>query len=230
MWAVVVGLAVFKTLQPTTSSAVPGPLDARGFRFRFVDASSGEPVRYDACSPIHYVINPELAPAGGIRDVHTAMEKTSEGTGIEFVYDGETNETPSEARPEYQPERYGERWAPVLVAWAPDLPSTLRSDMQAVGRAGSTFRTNGDGQSVYVTGMAIFNAGADLRSGFAGETWGQVIVHEMGHLVGLDHVDYNDSVMNPVMGLRPAGWGPGDRRGLWELGLGRDCLKAPNLP
>jgi len=37
---------------------------------------------------------------------------------------------------------------------------------------------------------------------------------EIGHVVGLGHVDERDYVMNPVLGLRPAAWGEGDRAGL----------------
>lgn len=207
---------------------MPGALDGRGFRFRFVDATTNEPVRY-ACAPIHYVINPRLAPPGGIDDVHRAMEETSEASGLDFVYDGETSERPSQVRPPHQPERYGDRWAPLLLAWAPDLGMPAGTG-EAAGLGGSTFRTNDEGQSVYVTGMAVFNAGVDLRSGYGGQTWGQVIVHEMGHVVGLDHIEDPSSVMNSVMTLRPATWGDGDRKGLWELGLGRECLRAPAVP
>ena len=89
---------------------------------------------------------------------------------------------------------------------------------------------NDSGKPVYVTGTATFDATTELRSGFGGETWGQVILHELGHVVGLGHVDDSTSVMNPALGLRPAAWGKGDRAGLWQLGIGAPCLKAPSVP
>ncbi len=218
------------SVQQAMGDVAQGAYDPRGFRFRHVDADSGEPVRYDACNSIHYVINPDLAPPGGIEDVHTAIEETSKASGIQFVYDGETDEQPLAQREAYQPDRYGERWAPILIAWAPTLVMPENPSVEAAGLAGSEFRTNDDGDSVYVTGSATFNASTDLASGYAGQTWGQVIVHEMGHVVGLDHVEDPMSVMHPRVTLRPAAWGDGDRRGLWELGLGRPCIETPELP
>ena len=211
---------------------VEGGQSPLGYGARFVDAETGDAVRYDPCTPIHYVVNPALAPDGGLEDVHTAMRLTAEASGLDFVYDGETDEAPSATRPTYLPDRYGERWAPVLIAWSNDMSAAAPAgtDWQTLGLAGSSFERNEDGELVYVSGQAVFNAGAGLKSGFAGETWGQVILHEIGHIVGLNHVSDPQSVMNPVHGLRPAAWGHGDRRGLWELGLGSGCLSPPNLP
>ena len=212
-------------------SAVAGSLDPRGFRFMAVEEGTGEPVRYDACSPIHYVINPRFAPPSAIDDVKTALSRTSDATGLTFIYDGTTDEIPSANRVSYQPDRYGERWAPVLIGWAAGLSSDGAANSagtRVVGRAGSTYRMNDQGKPVYVTGSAVFDGTAELSPGFGGETWGQAMLHEFAHVVGLDHVDDSSSVMNPVMGLRPAAWGPKDKEGLWELGLGSPCLTAPS--
>ena len=231
LWAA--NLQVYSGRPSVSMSAVrEGVADPRGFVISFVDSETGEPVRYDPCSPIHYVVNPALAPAGGVDDVHTAVSMTAEASGLRFVYDGETDEVPSSNRASYQPERYGERWAPVLIGWAPGLSTAqpAGTGMRPLGLGGSSFERNDAGQVVYVSGQAVFDSTAGLRSGFAGETWGQVILHELGHIVGLDHVADPQSVMNPTHGLRPAAWGPGDRRGLWEVGLGSGCLASPPPP
>jgi hypothetical protein len=213
-------------------AAEAGRLDPRGFRFLSVEAGTQEPVRYNACEPIHYVINPALAPASGVEDVQRAMEMTSDASGLRFVYDGPTDEVGGTGRALYQPQRYGERWAPILIGWAAGLSSdqAAAQGLSVVGQAGSVYRENSQGHPVYVSGIAVFDAGADLNSGFGGETWGQVMLHEFAHLAGLDHVNDPTSVMNPVMGMRAATWGPGDRDGLWALGLGESCLSTPALP
>src|SRR3712207_1135620 len=99
-----------------------GPLDPRGFRAFKVEADTGSTPRYNACEPNHYVVNPANAPENGVDDVHRAFELTAQASGLRFVYDGETDEIPADERPSYQPDRYGDRWAPLLIGWTNGLP------------------------------------------------------------------------------------------------------------
>ena len=223
----VVLFKVFGALPLLQADAVEGVADPRGFRFMRVDSKTGEPVRYP-CSELHYVINPSLATEAAIADVHTAIKETSEATGIAFVFDGTTDEVAGPGRESYQPDRYGHRWAPILIGWQPGL----RSDDggHAVGVGGSEARPNRDGVFVFVSGQAVFDPEGNLNDGFGGKTWGQVMLHELGHVVGLDHVETPDQVMNPVLGLRAASWGNGDRIGLRALGIGSRCVPPPDLP
>lgn len=46
-----------------------------------------------------------------------------------------------------------------------------------------------------------------------------MILHELGHLVGLDHVDDETQLMYPHA-AKQRGFAAGDLRGLHELGLG----------
>jgi hypothetical protein len=233
---VIVMLLVTALIKLSTSAGAAdvttGVLDPRGFRFQYVGSETGAPVRYNSCTPVHYTINPQNAPPGGVEDAHTAIRMTSEATGLRFIYDGATAEVFVHPREPYQPDRYGERWAPILISWVPGLPD-LRMDgagEKALGLGGSSFATNADGDVVYVTGAATFDSSATLRSGFGGRTWGLVILHELGHVLGLDHVEGGESVMYPSLGLRSASWGDGDRAGLWELGVGGPCVQTPALP
>lgn len=235
--AVVIAILLVTALIRLTTIAgatdvTAGAIDPRGFRFRHVAEESGAPVRYNACTPLHYVINPRNAPPGGVDDANTAVRMTAQATGLKFVYDGTTEEVFHHPRESYQPDRYGERWAPILISWLPDLPNLLNHEAgkRPLGMGGSSYATNADGDLVYVSGATTFDSTAELRSGFGGRTWGQVILHELGHVVGLDHFEGGDSVMNPSLGLRPAAWGDGDRAGLWELGVGSPCLETPPLP
>ena len=213
---------------------VPGAPDARGFRLVAVDAETGSPVRYNACEPVHYVINPSLAPSGGIDDVHRAFELAANATGMQFVDDGTTDEVATPDREPWQPDRYGDRWAPILISWANGIDEDAHAQaagQKTVGLGGSYLEVNEDGTAVFVTGTATFDASVtDIPSGFGGQTWGQVFLHELGHVLGLAHVESPDSVMNPVQGLRPAMWGSGDLAGLWTLGLGSPCVATPETP
>lgn len=208
----------------------PGPVrrglvDPQGFRFIGVDPDSGEPIRYDPCTPLHYTFNPEHAPSGAEADLKRSAQLTAEATGIEFIYDGTTEEPARPQRPAYQPDRYGDRWAPILIGWIPHDSAIFEHD--SVGVGGSEARQNDRGQLVYVTGDIILNGADQLASGFgAGRTWGKVLLHEWGHVLGLDHVVDPAQVMNANLVSSPANWGTGDLAGLRRLGRNAGCLNA----
>ena len=202
--------------------------DEKEYSFLTFDPRTDEPVRYDPCTPIRYVINPARAPEGAIDDLQESIRLFEDAMGMDFVYEGRTDEEPSRNRAIYQPGRYGRRgWAPVLFAWVPP-ERMLSPSEQAVGSAGSHAVRNEDGSLVYVTGIVTFNAEAALLSGFhLGDSWGDVTLHELGHIVGLAHVDDYRQVMFPDVTGGEARLGAGDLGGLERLGEA-PCVPAPD--
>jgi hypothetical protein len=85
--------------------------------YRFLAMSGGKPVRWNPCEAIHYVVNLQDAPEGSLQDVQEAVRRVSADTGVTFLFDGSTPEIPQDDRPPYLP-TYGDRWAPVVIAWA----------------------------------------------------------------------------------------------------------------
>jgi hypothetical protein len=173
---------------------------------------------------IRVVINERTMPAAAKGLVQDVLEDIGAYTGLSFEVEGTTDEGVSPDRPGFQPMRYGDRWAPVLIAWS-DPAEDPRLDGGTAGVAGSTFIQTPEGE-VYVTGDAsldgpglsrIIAAGGRRGRSYAGD----VIRHELGHLVGLAHVDEPTELMFPEgreAGL--LGFGTGDVRGLYELGGG----------
>lgn len=202
------------------------PAAPRSTAYQLFDTpGSSQPfAAYDPCRPIHYVIRPDSAPAGSADLIHEAVGKVSAATGLQFVYDGPTSEAPAHPRESYQPDAYGKRWAPVLIAWSsPAENPELAGNVAGLG--GSTMINATDSPYVLVAGQIELDAPALTRilAGPSGPEHVQaVVMHEFGHVLGLAHVDDPDQLMyggpNNVTEL-----GDGDRAGLALVGSG-ECV------
>jgi hypothetical protein len=207
----------------------PPPAPAEGGPYAFIErqADGVTPVAYDPCRPVHYVIHPDGEPAGGEKVVAAAIARVSEATGLQFVYDGATDEASTRDREIFQRARYGDRWAPVLVAWASDSANPDLAG-EIVGEGGSTAVSLGDGPKVFVTGTVSLDAGQFpqiLRRRHGTAIAQAIVMHELGHLVGLDHVDDARELMYPTSGGDVVDFAAGDLTGLAALGAGR-CVPA----
>lgn len=178
----------------------------------FLREVDGEPVRYDPCAPIHVVVNPRTAIEGADEMLTQALDSVSAATGLTFVDDGFTDELPSGQRGSVPGSQ-----DPVLIAWSdPDEADDLGGSVAGIGG------------SVSVRGSEWFDTGAvtldgpqlaDVLRGPSG--WASargVVLHELGHMVGLGHVDAEDELMQPRGQVGIDDWGPGDREGLAALG------------
>jgi hypothetical protein len=187
-----------------------------------LQADGVTPVTYDPCRPVHYVIRPDGAPAGGDEVVRSAIDRISEVTGLKFVDDGTTDEASTLERPIFQPDRYGDRWAPVLIAWETEAQNPELAGV-TVGQAGSTAVSLADGPRVFVTGTVSLDAEQlpgilDGRDGAAAAR--AIVLHELGHLVGLAHVDDPEQLMYPEADRFDRDFAAGDLTGLAALGRG----------
>ena len=180
------------------------------------------PVAFDPCRQVHYVLRPDGAPPGGDEIVHAAFARLGEVTGLRFVHDGPSDEPLTRGRAVYQPERYGDRWAPVLVGWQTEEENPAL-DGDVVGEAASIPVSLGSGPRIYVTGAVSLDATElpDLLDDPDDVPVVRAIVlHELGHLVGLAHVDDDTQLMYPEAQREVADYAAGDLTGLARLGSG----------
>ncbi len=180
----------------------------------------GSPVGYDPCRPVRYVVRPDGMPSVGQALVDDAVAIVSAASGIMIVAAGTTDEAPAMDRAIIQPDRYGDGWAPVLIAWSDEgeLPE-LAGAVAGVG--GSAAVPGADRTGTWLAAGRLALDTADLNAMLVRADGYQqaraIVVHELAHVLGLDHVADPDELMHPITSTR-TDLGPGDLQGLALLG------------
>ncbi|MBM9459528.1 matrixin family metalloprotease [Nocardioides sp. zg-536] len=181
-----------------------------------------EPVAWDPCRPVRYEINPDGGPGDAEESedfVAEGLEAVAQFTGLRFEYVGRTDRRPEWAR-EFVP--IGRR-EPVLISWATaEEVAELDGDVAGIGGAVAVSAPAGDWLR-YVTGGVTLDADTfdDLDDERDGDAYARaILLHELGHLVGLGHVDSPAELMYDD-NLGRLDFGTGDLNGLVRLGGGR---------
>ena len=225
-------------VDPTPLGAPP-PMPAQPGNYRFISFQPGsdQPVAYDPCRPIRYLVNTVDAPDGADQMVAQALGEVTAATGLVFEFVGATDETPSTGRETVRADNGA--WPPVIIGWInpqvePELAGNVAGLAGSVQLEVSTTTSSSTGETVeqaafFVTGTVALDGPqiADLVAGSPDglATGTAVVKHEVAHLVGLDHVDDPSEIMNPTGSPDVTRFGPGDLRGLNHLGRGR-CAPA----
>lgn len=192
------------------------PEYARGegeFAFMQTQRGSDEPVGYDPCEPITYAVNTAGAPHDWQDLVEAGVEHTEWATGLDFTYEGETDDRPFNP---WQPISRAGRNEPVVIGWAgPEEFPGLAGHVAGLG--GSVVRSEGLGRAYYDTGSIVLDMGLFGDHRVSRDELQAIVDHEFGHLVGLDHVDSTNELMHGSSTAHRT-YGDGDREGLGRLG------------
>jgi hypothetical protein len=208
--------------------------DADGYAV-WARGGDGRAVRWDPCRPIHLVVSSTGAPAtypesALLADVRAAARILREASGLDLVVEGTTTEVPDAARSTVADAAGdGVRWAPVLIGWR--QPGEGGLPLRDVDRGIAVpIAVGPEDARTYVTGQIALNAERDdLVPGTADRatSWGATVLHELAHIVGLDHVDDPSELMHVYPGRGPVELGPGDRAGLRDVGARDGCVEVP---
>ena len=212
---------------PSVDTTAPVP-EGAGFALWGRDRH-GDPLRWDACAPVRFVLSTVDAPPHAEDDVRTALAMLADATGLDLVLENTTDERPDARRPLVERSGDGWRWRPVLIAWARPGATGLPLTTLDRGVAVPVAVRDGDRESL-VTGQVVMNAArTDLVAGFGdrSDAVGATLLHELGHVLGLDHVDDVTQIMSSDPGSGPVRFGDGDLAGLRAIGAEAGCRPVP---
>lgn len=184
--------------------------------------------RHNPCQTLTYKVRTKHLPKGAMKDIHTAFRMISEATGMKFRYDGRSKDIPWGKKSKLA-RGYGK--ANFLVGYAtPTEVPLLMPPVGGVGGAVGYDQQPKDSLGIAVESHVALNTqwAKRLPKGFnGGYSRGFLILHELGHAVGLEHAHKPHQVMGYNNSLvKHARLGKGDLAGLRKIGLDRGCVDS----
>lgn len=243
--ATIVGLAV-AGLGLTVLGALPAAASLPYSVTRATDPSSGHSVvvRWSPCTitstgtKTHYItyrVNTAGVPSRVLL-VKQALAKLTTASGLQFKYLGQTSYVPHNAVIHYwsgdrvvfdAAQERARTGAELVIAWATRSATNLLTSAEA-GVGTVSWSGSYTAQLRIVEGAVVMKRGVALKPGFtAGASVGALLLHELGHAVGLNHVSLRSQIMYPTIGWwTRAAYHYGDLDGLRAVGRAAGCFRT----
>lgn len=193
-----------------------GPPDGVAARGGLLHDRRGHALVWDRCGPITWVVRRGPGPADAVAVAAAAVEQLRAATAFTFVFGGTTEKLIASGD--------GGAERTLHISWA--TPAELADLVGSVaGVGGQRYRIEGNGPPRVYAGYAVVDSTGGLATGFdGGASEGAVLLHELGHAMGLAHVDNPGLLMAPSMdaGLSAA-YQPGDLAALAGAVDDRPC-------
>jgi hypothetical protein len=235
-----------------TGAVAAGPADAATASHAVTHATDPDThrsvvVRWTPClrmsgvtstHPISYAVNTG-GDASRVTLVQHALAQVTAVSGLRFRYVGTVSYVPHYAVLHYPSgdrlmfnaaQQRAVTHAELVVGWVSATRTNMFSDDEA-GVGTVSWTGSARSQLRIVESAALIKIGVRLRPGFtSGASVGSLLLHEIGHAVGLDHVTARTQIMYPALGAyTPASYQSGDRTGLRLVGRSAGCFVTPAL-
>ena len=176
--------------------------------------------RWNPCRVIPWAYNPTGQGYAALADVRRAFAKISGASGLQFRYAGETGYRELGLDDTGFPDA-----ADIVVGWASAAEwSRLAGSVVGIGGGNGARVSGADVAYRMGRGYLTLDNGHPLTPGFDQSGWGQVILHEVLHALGLGHAQERVQLMYGSASRDNVQFGAGDLTGMSRVGAAAGCL------
>lgn len=214
---------------------VAAPAHAVSYRLHTAEMPDGsiQVARWDPCETVTYLVNVKAikgrsAQRRAVRMTKATVARLASKSGLDFTFQGRTRIVPKTSN-------LGTLPADLVVGFVRPGQSDYPLSGAIAGYGGyraGYVKTPEDQWRLQIRNAFVlvdqpqtldWSSSPDRH----GVTRANVVKHELGHAVGLSHVDDKRQIMNDFLHAdSPAGFGSGDREGLRRVGAAAGCISG----